>query len=395
MGRTQPDAEPAATNRLRLPRLPLLSDLSRLIRPARWPTLPNREWWSPGKSALATSFASVLATLLLFTALSFLGKVLAPQPAVVELVLPDEQRAPPPSDSVGIDGGIVVPRYTAAAFAGLPELPAAAREKPLTPAPDPALVEETPIGALPRVAADGRQARLVYARPFDVGDRRARLSIIVSEIGLSRIAGEAAIHRLPGPVVMAISAYAASPEHWAQAARRAGHEIVASIPLQPQHRIGEDAGPRALRPAAAPQENMQRLLGNLARFSGYTGILLNGDAASLGSVAEPLLQSLRTRGLLFVNGATSSSGSPLATLAGRLGLAYVSLNIAVDTSDAAVIDRQLDALATLARQRSYAVATIQPTPVALERLRGFLSGLDAQHFVLAPVSAVVTAGGER
>jgi polysaccharide deacetylase 2 family uncharacterized protein YibQ len=139
---------------------------------------------------------------------------------------------------------------------------------------------------------------------------------------------------------------------------------------------------------------MQRLLGNLARFTGYTGILLNGDGASLGRQAEPLLQALRTRGLLFVNGATSSGGSSAATLAARLGLARVSLNIAIDTSEAAVVDRQLDALATSARQRSYAVAAIQPTPVALERLRGFLTNLDAQHFVLAPVSAVVTAGGE-
>lgn len=139
---------------------------------------------------------------------------------------------------------------------------------------------------------------------------------------------------------------------------------------------------------------MQRLLGNLARFTGYTGVLLNGDVASLGGRIEPLLQPLRTRGLLFVNGATSSSGSSLTTLAGRLGVAHVSLNIAIDTSDAAVIDRQLNALPALARERSYAVATIQPTPVALERLRGFLSGLDAQHFVLAPVSAVVTAGAK-
>jgi polysaccharide deacetylase 2 family uncharacterized protein YibQ len=256
------------------------------------------------------------------------------------------------------------------------------------------LIEETPIGTLPRVAADGRQPRLVYARPFEAGDRRARLSIIVSEIGLSRIASEAAIHRLPGPVVMAISAYAASPQQWAQAARRAGHEILASIPLQPQHRRGEDAGPRALRPAADPQENMQRLLSSLARFTGYTGVLLNGDAASLGGRAEPLLQSLRTRGLLFVNGATSSGGASPAALAGRPGLAHVSVTIAIDTSEAAVIDRQLDAVVALARERSYAVATIPATPVALERLRGFLSGLDAQRFVLAPISAVVVAGGE-
>ncbi len=394
MGRTEPGANPTGATRSPLLRLPLLADLPRLAGSATWAALPDRKWWSPWKAALVTSFATLVATLLLLTALSFLGKALAPAPAVVELDLPTEHGATMPATSVGIDGGLIVPPYQAASFAGLPQLPPADRAEPLPPVPDPALVEEGPSGTLPRIAADGRKPRLVYARPFDASDRRSRLSIIVTEIGLSRVASEAAIHGLPGEVVLAISAYAAAPGQWAQAARRAGHEIVASIPLQPPRESGQDAGPRAILSAAAPQENMQRLLGNLARFTGYTGVLLNGDVASLGGRVEPLLQTLQARGLLLVNGATSSSGASLAAVAGRLGLAHVSINIAVDTSDATVIDRQLDSLAALARERSFAVATVQPTPVSLGRLRGFLSGLDAQHFVLTPVSAVVVAGGE-
>ena len=394
MGGPRPGANPTEATRSRLPRWPRLADLPRRVGSAMWAALPDRTWWSPWKAALVTSIATLMATLLLLTALSFVGTALAPAPSVVELDLPAGPGATMPAASVGIDGGLIVPPYKAASFAGLPQLPPADRAEPLPPVPDPALLEEGPSGALPKIAADGRKPRLAYARPFEASDRRSRLSIIVTDIGLSRGASEAAIQGLPGEVVLAISAYAAAPEQWAHAARRAGHEIVASIPLQPPRGGGEDAGPRAILPAAAPQENMQRLFGNLARFSGYTGVLLNGDIAPLGRRVEPLLQTVQARGLLLVNGATSSGGASLGAVAGRLDLAHVSINIAVDPSDAAVIDRQLESLATLARERSLAVATVQPTPAALGRLRAFLSGLDAQHFVLAPVSAVVAVGGE-
>ena len=394
MGGPRPGAKPTEATRSGFPRWPRLANLPRRASSATWAALPDRTWWSPWKAALVTSFATLMATLLLLTALSFVGRALAPAPAVVELDLPVQPGAETPATSVGIDGGLVVLPYKAVSFSGMPQLPPADRAEPLPPVPDPALVEQGPSGALPRIAADGRKPRLVYARPFEAGDRRSRLSIIVTEIGLSRAASDAAIHGLPGEVVLAISAYAAAPEQWAHAARRAGHEIVASIPLQPPRDDGEDAGPRAIVSAAAPQENMQRLLGNLTRFTGYTGVLLNGDVAPPGGRIEPLLQTLQARGLLLVNGATSSGGASLAALAGRLDLAHVSINIAVDPFDAAAIDRQLASLAALARERSLAVATVQPTPAALGRLRAFLSGLDAQRFVLAPVSAVVAAGGE-
>ena len=47
------------------------------------------------------------------------------------------------------------------------------------PAPDPALLEDSPAGPLPRIAADGRQPRQAYARPFDRADTRPRIGLVV------------------------------------------------------------------------------------------------------------------------------------------------------------------------------------------------------------------------
>lgn len=400
------EEEPAGTPQPRAPkqrltrllRLPQLRKPAIFSRRASWSGSVEAPPWSAAKIALISSMATIAATAALLTALSLLLAQHDDAPVVAEIELP----AAPPSaplapPAAGIDGGIIAPPYTPASFAGLAPLTASAGEVlSLAQAPDAALIEMTPAGALPRVGADGRQPRHVYARPFDRRDNRARLALIVLEAGLSRVATEAAIQRLPGAVVLAIDAYAASPESWAGAARRAGHEIIATIPLQAAA-THQDAGPRALRIHAATEENAQKLSGGLSRFAGYTGVLFLGDG-SLADDAErlePLLRSLRDRGLLFVDGIGNGPSSPLVRLAKKLRLSHVPLDAVINAGSAASIDRQLEGLAAAALGKSFAVGAIYPTPVALERLRGFLARLDTTRLVLAPVSAVVRGGQEE
>ena len=129
----------------------------------------------------------------------------------------DSNSAISPGPSPGLDGGLIVAPFTAAAFSQVPRL---APEAPLTPAPDPALIQNTNSRGLPRMAADGGLPRQVYARPHDPADSRARLAVIIAGTGLSRAASEAAIERLPAALTLAIDAYAARPDAWAGAARR-------------------------------------------------------------------------------------------------------------------------------------------------------------------------------
>ncbi len=129
--------------------------------------------------------------------------------------------------SAGIDGGLVVPPRRpplSATSAARARHPAGAGGRP---GADPG----HGTGRLPAIAADGRLPRDIYARPHERGDERAKLVIIVVGIGLNSAASEAAIERLPGAVVLAIDAYADRPDEWARAARRSGHEILATVPM--------------------------------------------------------------------------------------------------------------------------------------------------------------------
>jgi uncharacterized protein len=339
-------------------------------------------------TAVVTSFVASVAILATLWLVAAGGGPTSHREVVIALPPTTETGADgalPPS--AGIDGGLVIPPSASAAFGRLPPL---ARDTPLTPAPDPALIQTTSSGRLPTIAADGRLPREVYARPHDRRDERARLVIIIAGIGLSRAASEAAIDRLPGAVVLAIDAYAARPDDWARAARQSGHEILATVPLENAAIPFHDDGPRALRLAASADENVQRLHAVLGSLTGYVGALAVGgttfgeDAVSQQSA----LDELRERGLLLVD-ATAVREPPRVRVSGPPG-PLVRVDVSIDdTLSAASIDRRLADVETIAGARSVSVVLARPYPITLERLCAWMSALDDRRFVLAPVSAVV------
>ncbi|MBK8173779.1 MAG: divergent polysaccharide deacetylase family protein [Rhodospirillales bacterium] len=292
-----------------------------------------------------------------------------------------------PLPVVEADGGIVVTPYSPSAFA---HIPAAALDPPLPAAPDPALVQTTRAGLLPKIAADGRTARQVYARPFNTRDDRLRLVVIVTGFGLNEASSRAILERLPGVVVIAVDAYAQSPQDWARRAREAGHEVLATVPLELAQFPFEDQGPRALLVAATGEANLQQMEGILGRLVGYVGVLATGGSAFGEDIDSLTLAaaSLRRRGLLLVD-ATNGSAAPLFRAPHAGNVTVIPVNVVIDgASDAPAIDRQFAALAGFAQQHFVGVAIAPPEPKVIERLNAWIAGLDANRYVLAPVSAI-------
>jgi uncharacterized protein len=328
------------------------------------------------------AFALILSILWLFVpdAEPVHGSVVAAVPAAAGTNSAVSQRP-----SLDIDGGLIVAPFTAAAFSHVPRLAPDAR---LTSAPDPALIQNTHRGGLPMIA-DGRPPRQVYARPHDPADLRAMLAVIIAGTGLSQAASEAAIERLPAAVTLAIDAYAARPDAWAGAARRNGHELLVTIPLQDAGVSLHDRGPRALHANASADENGRRLDAVLGASAGHVGVLAVGGTAFEADrdALKPLLTAGKSRGLLLVD-ATGSKELLLAERAGRLGTPAVSVDIVLEPAGAEAIDRQLADLKTIADARSSAIVLAYANPATVERLRAWMSGLDDRRYVVAPVSAV-------
>ena len=255
---------------------------------------------------------------------------------------------------------------------------------------DPALTENTALGPLPRVADDGRKPMTAYAAP--AADGKFKIAIVVTGLGLSAKATQAALAGLPPSVTVGVLPYAGDAPRWLAAARASGHEVVLQVPMEPFDFPDSDPGPHTLRTGSATSANTERLNWALTRFTGYAGVtnLLGDRFLSDSDALAPVLTSLSRRGLYFYDSG-STLRSVVPTVAGGLGAPFAQGMNNLDTIQTALeIDRRLAELETAARTHGSAVGTAFVYPVSVERIAQWAKGLQSRGFVLVPVSAIVS-----
>ena len=261
--------------------------------------------------------------------------------------------------------------------------------------PDPALLEPNPpplTGFLPRIAVDGRVPMREYAAGFDPTNRRPRVGLIVSGIGMNGADSLAAARQLPGGVTLAVSPYARDPDRILAAARIAQHEYLLSIPMEPQGFPANDPDDQHALMTSLPQaENIERLHWALSRIGGYVGATnafgpMRGERLSgVSDQFDAVLKDLASRGLLF---ADARAGAP------PLGFVWnraVDVVIDDDPTNVDTVDQRLTALAKLAQDKGSALGLVLvPRPMTLDRVLAWSNALGEKGLVLAPVSALVT-----
>lgn len=255
---------------------------------------------------------------------------------------------------------------------------------------DPALIENSASGPLPRIADDGRRPMQAYAAPAPVS-AKFKIAIVVSGLGVSASATKAALDSLPGAVTLGFAPYAGDVGEWVRQARGKGHEVLLQIPMEPFDFPDSDPGPHTLRAGQDEAANIQRLTWALSRFTGYAGVtnLLGQRFLSDSSALSPTLTYLNRRGLYFFdNGAAAQSVAP--GVAAQVGIPAVQSNTTLDGIQTALeIDRRLLELETQARATGSAVGAAFLYPVSVSRIAAWAKGLEARGFVLVPVSAIV------
>ena len=257
---------------------------------------------------------------------------------------------------------------------------------------DPALLEATSSGALPRIARDGRTPMRAYAGAASLQDGRPKIAIVIMGLGLSAKQTEAALATLPAPVTLAFVPYAADAGHWATEARRLGHEVLLEVPMEDYEPAGDDPGPHTLRASRAKKENERRLDWALGRFTGYAGVTnIEGDRFLADSEAlSPFLAELTRRGLFFFDNGEAPH-SIAAEAARTIGGPFARSMLRIDSTDSAAdIDGQLAALEAVARRQGWAAGVANAGPETLERLAGWASKLDERGLILAPASTIAS-----
>jgi hypothetical protein len=354
-----------------------------------------------GWRSLAFAYLGLFALLILLgVAIFIFGDPRGAQP-VVRFTLPDR------ANDVATTP---VPLGTAPQAPGTPSLtPVAKPGEPVVPPPaivpanitqpvyagtalvaDPALIEASDQGPLPRIAADGTPPMRAYAAPA-LDNGKPRIAIVVSGLGISAKATAAALASLPPQVTLAFAPYASDVQRWVAEARREGHEVLLEVPMEPFDFPDSDPGPHTLRSGVGEDANTERLVWALTRFTGYTGVtnLLGGRLLSDPDSLEPVMTYLARRGLLFYdNGASTHSAAP--DVAARSGVSFAQATATIDSIQTAMeIDRQLSDLENQARAHGAASGAGFLYPVTVERVTQWAQGLNGRGFVLVPASAIV------
>jgi hypothetical protein len=263
----------------------------------------------------------------------------------------------------------------------------------LNPVPDPALVEETADGPLPKISRDGRKPWQVYARPVPSGTQRdRRIALVVSGMGISESATAHAIKVLPPEVTLSFAPYGAGLQEWIAKARAAGHEVLLELPMEPFGYPQNDPGPHTLLTGGNTDENISRLEWLMSRFTGYTGVMNYQGArfTTSASALTPVMSALSARGLLYVdNGASARSLAP--ELAEKAGMPAVQATRIVDpVQNPEVIATSLDTLEDVAREEGSAVGVASGFPVTVDALVQWAASLKDDGYVLVPVTAIAT-----
>jgi uncharacterized protein len=310
------------------------------------------------------------------------GKKGAPLPAARTT----KGKASSPSPNRGV-AGTQIASVDTASFNKIPELKI---NKPLSVVPDAALVEQASQGQIPKIGKDGRLPLKVYARPFDKSDSRPRIALIVTGLGLSRAATEAAVRRLPGAVTLAFDSYGSNLADWAAAARDAGHETLILLPMETAAFPVRDPGPNAIVSTLEQKENLRRLEVVMSRMPGYLGIMNSMGSLFIqdGIRLKPILEEIKARGLMFVDsGQTRKSAAP--KVATEIGLPKAISNVIIDRKPSrAYINRQLARLENIAREQSVSIGIFHPYPVSLQRVTAWIKTLDKKKLALGPISTM-------
>jgi polysaccharide deacetylase 2 family uncharacterized protein YibQ len=258
----------------------------------------------------------------------------------------------------------------------------------ITPPPESELASQDALPAPPQPPANGTAS----AKPFDTADKRPRIGIIITELGPSATAVETAIMHLPPEISFAFLPFSNDTDALAGKSRVAGHEILLDIPMEPATFPEDDPGPDALMTTVSDTENIRRFNWDLARASGYVGIVnfMGSRFTASEEKLQPIFTTLHAQGLLVVD----TRANPLTavpTLAAEMKVPFAVADLTIDSSASRdAIDANLARLEQIATQKGRALGIAGTYPITFERLAQWSKSLSAKGIALAPVSAIVT-----
>lgn len=262
------------------------------------------------------------------------------------------------------------------------------REIPAVALPE--LLEQSNQGPLPKVAEDGRTPFNVYSAPAPTTNATARIALMVTDLGLKSRITQNAIAELPSDIALAFSPYSRDLNSWGERARRDGHEIFLSIPMEPVNYPQNDPGSLTLLTSHSQRESTNILKSSLGRMTGYVGVLnhMGSRFTAASDSLRPILDEINRRGLMFVDSRTTTY-SRAAAMAKAIGLPVALNNGYIDKElSPDLIAEELKKLEQRAKTQGSAMGMARPYPVSINAIKVWVATLEERGFAIVPVTSI-------
>jgi hypothetical protein len=219
---------------------------------------------------------------------------------------------------------------------------------------------------------------------------KARIAIIIDDVGMNRLQSRVVSEMEGAPLTLALLPYATNLEAFVEPAKKAGHELIIHMPMEPMN-SEIDTGPIALKSemnANAVREMMEKAFNS---FDGYVGLnnhmgsRLTQDQAAMDLVMDILDE----RGLFYVDSKTIST-SVAAKAAREQGISYAVRDVFLDHEDSPEFVRKaLQRVEKVALENGSAIAIGHPHKNTVNALKEWLPTLEGRGFEVVPVSSLL------
>jgi len=220
--------------------------------------------------------------------------------------------------------------------------------------------------------------------------KKARIAIIIDDVGMNRAQSRAAIEIDNAPLTLAFLPYAPDIESLSIPALRNGHELLLHMPMEAMS-SKVPLGPIAIKDDMTAEQIEQMLETAYGSFDGYVGLNnhMGSRATQNHAAMKVVMQSLKDKGLFYVDSKTISS-SIAADVAQQEGLPFAERDVFLDHEDALAFSRgALKRLEKVALEKGAAIAIGHPKANTLTALREWIPTLEARGFEIVPVSQVL------
>lgn len=261
-------------------------------------------------------------------------------------------------------------------------------------------VEESNSSTAPSVAAlppadrtisiDGEPAWVRFAAKTP---KRAegvpRIAIVIDDVGLNSKRIETLL-TVPEIMTLAFLPYANHLDRNVAKIRKAGHEAMLHLPMEPIGNIA-DPGPNALLKKYSLEEIRKKTIANLDRLTGYVGVN-NHMGSKFTAYPEGMavvMDVLKERQVLFLDSKTAAKSAGYR-LAKERGLPAGIRDIFIDnTIKVPAIIKQLMKVEELARRKGLAIAIGHPHRETIEALKQWMPEAVKRGFQFIPISAAL------